>query len=707
VSQALRSPLSPIRRVLAVLSALLLLTAAIAVPGASAQPGGIEGFAPDHTAAQRQAEARFQRGVSPQVAGELSRTLSVRPQLIGSPGNRRSGAYSAATLRGYGLRVRRAPYDVYITRPESIEVSMTAPKQRRLEVKEPRFPWQRYFNEVVVGYNAYSPPGDVTGELVYANYGLPDDYAELDRLGVDVRGKIVIVRYGESFRGVKAKVAEEHGAKGLIIYSDPEDDGYVRGPVFPNGPWKNADGIQRGSIEYIFEYPGDPLTPGAPATPGTPRLDPAEAANLPHIPTTPLSYGQARYLLAAMGGAEAPGNFKGGLPITYHVGPGPAQARLNLDIAYQQERVSNVVAEIRGAKRPDEKVVVGAHFDAWTYGTDDNTSGWTAVMQIGRSLGRLLARGWRPDRTIVLTGWDGEEYGLLGSVEWVEQLRRELRRSAVAYINMDGVGGREFSAGAVPSLDRLIQDVSETVRAPGAPGTVFDSWSADGPPQVDRLGSGSDYTAFLDHVGVPSLEIGFSTPGGEYHTSYDDTRMMERFLDPGYLGHAAAARMSGVMALRLANADVLQFRYSAYAAEVESYLRDLDEAQADGQVVDLEPLIAQAQAWQTAAAGLERRAAALLRSGQADTRRGQRRLRAINRSLERQERVLTQPTGLPGRPWFKHMIYAPGRLTGYAAQFLPALDDAIKEGDAATAERYADLVLDSLRRATRLARRAG
>jgi N-acetylated-alpha-linked acidic dipeptidase len=707
VSETLRSPLSPIRRLLAVLPALLLLMAAIDVSGASAQAGGIEGFAPDHTAAQRQAEARFQRSVSPQVAGELSRTLSVRPRLIGSPGNRRSGAYSAATLRGYGLRVRRAPYDVYITRPDSIEVSMTAPEQRRLEVKEPRFPWQRYFNEVVVGYNAYSPPGDVTGELVYANYGLPADYEKLDQLGVDVRGKIVIVRYGESFRGVKAKVAEEHGAKGLIIYSDPEDDGYVRGPVFPNGPWKNADGIQRGSIEYIFEYPGDPLTPGAPAVPGTPRLDPADAANLPHIPTTPLSYGQAKYLLAAMGGAEAPEDFQGGLPFTYHVGPGPAEARLNLDIAYQQQRVSNVVAEIPGAKRPDEKVVVGAHFDAWTYGTDDNTSGWTAVMQIGRSLGRLLARGWRPDRTIVLMGWDGEEYGLLGSVEWVEQLRRELRRDAVAYINMDGVGGRQFAAGAVPSLDRLIQDVSKTVMAPGAPGTVFDSWTAHGPPQVDRLGSGSDYTAFLDHVGVPSLEIGFSTPGGEYHTSYDDTRMLERFLDPGYLGHAAAARMSGVMALRLANADVLQFRYSAYAAEVESYLRDLDEAQAGGQVVDLEPLIAQAQAWQRAAARLERRAAALLSSGRADTRRGQRRLRAINRSLERQERALTQPVGLPGRPWFKHMIYAPGRLTGYAAQFLPALDDAIKEGDAATAERYADLMLDSLRRATRLARRAG
>jgi N-acetylated-alpha-linked acidic dipeptidase len=664
----------------------------------------IAGFTPERSAEQSRAEARFQRGVSAAEAGDLSRALSVRPQLIGSPGNRRAFDLSAAALRGYGLNVRGTPYDVYISKPESIAVTMTAPVQRELEVKEPPYPWQQYYDEVVVGYNAYSPSGDVTGELVYANYGLPADYEALEELGVDVAGKIVIVRYGESFRGVKAKVAEDHGAKGLIIYSDPEDDGFVRGPVFPEGPWKNEDGIQRGSIEYIFEYPGDPLTPGAPSTPETARLDPADAVNLPRIPTTPLSYGQAKPLLEALGGPEAPEEFQGGLLFPYHLGPGPSQVRLNLDIDYLQERVNNVIVEIPGAKRPDEKVVVGAHFDGWTYGTDDNTSGWTAVMQIGRGLGRLLDRGWRPDRTIVLAGWDGEEYGLLGSVEWVEQFKRELGRDAIAYINMDGVGGREFSAGAVPSLDQLIVDVSKTVGAPGASGTVFDSWTAEGPPEVDRLGSGSDYTAFLDHVGVPSFEIGFSTGGGEYHTSFDDTQMMERFLDPGYLGHAAAARMSGVAAMRLADADALQFRYSAYATEVERYVRELQEEQ--GATELLEPLAIQAQAWGLAAAALERRAAELLASGEAETRRGQRQLRRINRSLKRQERALTQPAGLAGRPWFKHMIYAPGRLTGYAAQFLPALEDALTAGDAATATRYRDLILDSLQRATRLASRA-
>ena len=678
----------------------------VAASGAYAQ-GPISGFTPSHSLEQQQAEQRFQRAISANSIGRFSRTVSRRPQLIGSPGNRDAFNFSVQTLRSYGLRPQRHSYDVYISRPNKIQVTMTKPYRRDAAVKEPRFRGQEYFDEVVVGYNAYSPKGDVTGELVYANYGLPDDYAALEKLGVDVRGKIVIVRYGQSFRGVKAKVAEEHGAKGLIIYSDPEDDGFVRGPVFPNGPWKDANGIQRGSIEYIFEYPGDPLTPGAPSTPETPRLDPSQATNLPKIPTTPLSYGEAKPMLKAMTGPEAPKEFRGGLPITYRVGPGPTEARLNLDIAYEQERVNNVVVEIPGAKHPEEKVLLGGHFDGWTYGTDDNTSAWSAIVEVGRGISRLLARGWRPDRTIVLTGWDGEEYGLLGSTEWVEHLRPDLRRNAVAYLNMDGVGGREFGAGAVPSLDQLIKDVSQTVPAPGSPGTVYDSWTAEGEATVDRLGSGSDYTAFLDHVGVPSLEVGFQTPGGEYHTSYDNTEMMERFLDPGYLGHQAASRMSGKIVLRLANADALPFRYSEYASAIEGYVRELQDEEGAA-IVDLEPLVAAARAWRAAAGALEQRAAELLASDEeAYSRRGQRELRQINRSLGRQERALTQAEGLAGRPWFKHMIYAPGRLTGYAAQFLPAIADAITDGDAVTANRYRDLVLDSLERATELASRPG
>ncbi len=691
------------------------LTAIVAIGAASVATAAtsaaqadepISGFTPDHSAEQQRAEQRFQQAVSANRIGRFSRTVSRRPQLIGSPGNHDTFNYSVQTLRSYGLKVRRSSYDVYISRPNKIQVTMTKPYRRELRVKEPRFPWQRYYDEVVPGYNAYSPKGDVTGQVVYANYGLPDDYEALESLGVDVSGKIVMVRYGNSFRGVKAKLAQDHGAKGVIIYSDPEDDGFVKGPVFPDGPWKDANGIQRGSIQYLFEYPGDPLTPGTPSTPGTPRLDPADAANLPKIPSTPISYGEAKPLLQALTGPEAPEEFQGGLPFKYHVGPGPTETRLNLDISYKQQRINDVIAEIPGAKHPEEKVVLGGHYDAWTYGTNDNTSGWAAVVQAGRGIGRLLRRGWRPDRTLVLAGWDGEEYGLLGSTEFAEQMRSDLRRDAIAYINMDIVGGREFSAGAVPSLDQLIKDVSQTVPAPGAAGTIYDAWSAAGDPEVDRLGSGSDYTAFLDHVGVPSLEIGFRTEGGEYHTSYDDTVMMERFLDPHYLGHQAASRMTGTIALRLADADALPFRYSEYAAAVEGYVRDL-QAMEGADIVNLEPLIAQAQAWGTAAAALEQRAAELVASDEIDTRGGQRLLRRINRSLKRQERALTQSVGLAGRPWFRHMIYAPGRLTGYAAQFLPAIEDAISDGDAVTANRYRDLVLDSLQRATDLASRPG
>ena len=691
------------------------LTALVAIGAASVATGAtsaaqadepISGFTPDHSAEQQRAEQRFQQAVSANRIGRFSRTVSRRPQLIGSPGNHDTFNYSVQTLRSYGLKVRRSSYDVYISRPNKIQVTMTKPYRRELRVKEPRFPWQRYYDEVVPGYNAYSPKGDVTGQVVYANYGLPDDYEALESLGVDVSGKIVMVRYGNSFRGVKAKLAQDHGAKGVIIYSDPEDDGFVKGPVFPRGPWKDANGIQRGSIQYLFEYPGDPLTPGTPSTPGTPRLDPADAANLPKIPSTPISYREAKPLLQALTGPEAPEEFQGGLPFKYHVGPGPTETRLNLDISYKQQRINDVIAEIPGAKHPEEKVVLGGHYDAWTYGTNDNTSGWAAVVQAGRGIGRLLRRGWRPDRTLVLAGWDGEEYGLLGSTEFAEQMRSDLRRDAIAYINMDIVGGREFSAGAVPSLDQLIKDVSQTVPAPGAAGTIYDAWSAAGDPEVDRLGSGSDYTAFLDHVGVPSLEIGFRTEGGEYHTSYDDTMMMERFLDPHYLGHQAASRMTGTIALRLADADALPFRYSEYAAAVEGYVRDL-QAMEGADIVKLEPLIAQAQAWGTAAAALEQRAAELVASDEIDTRGGQRLLRRINRSLKRQERALTQSVGLAGRPWFRHMIYAPGRLTGYAAQFLPAIEDAISDGDAVTANRYRDLVLESLQRATDLASRPG
>jgi N-acetylated-alpha-linked acidic dipeptidase len=368
-----------------------------------------------------------------------------------------------------------------------------------------------------------------------------------------------------------------------------------------------------------------------------------------------------------------------------------------------------VLATIRGTTRPEEKVVLGAHYDGWTYGTSDNTSGWTTIMEIGRSLGRLLDRGWRPDRTVVLAGWDGEEYGLLGSTEWVEQFRRDLARNAVAYANLDGAGGASFGASGVPQLDDALVEVTQAVTDPHSGRPVYDIWEDR---EIGRLGSGSDYTAFLDHVGVPSFEAGFSAPAssGTYHSAYDDTYTMEHYLDPGYLGHAGSARITGVAALRLANADILPFRYSDYAAAVSTYVTELQEVQANtpgAADVDLAILLEAAEAWGAASERLEARADELLAAGDTESAGASRALARINDALMRQERALTTARGLPGRPWFRHQVYAPGLVTGYAVQFLPGLRDAVEQGDEQTARTYRDLLLDSLREAARLAERAG
>ena len=681
---------------------------------AVAQDAPISGFTADSAAHQRAYESAFTGGVSAEDIGRTSRRLSSRPQLIDTPGVRRAEQISIDKLRSYGLDVSSAGYSVYSSKPQDINVTMTEPYRRELATKERGFKWQQRFDEVVEGYNAYSPAGDVTGDVVYANYGLPEDYAALEELGVSVEGKIVLVRYGGSFRGVKAQQAELRGAKGVIIYSDPADDGFTKGAVYPDGPWRPADGIQRGSIQYIFNYPGDPLTPGVPAVPGTPRQSPDDAENLPRIPTTPISYGEAQPLLEKLTGPEAPESFRGGLPITYRVGPGGTRVQLDLDIDYQQMPVSNVIATIRGTTKPEEKVVVGAHYDGWTYGTSDDTSGWTAVMQIGRSLGKLLDRGWRPERTIVLAGWDGEEYGLLGSTEWAEQFEADLRKNAVAYQNLDGAGGPEFDASGVPQLDDALIEVTKAVRDPHNGKPVYDVWTDGGAeePEVGRLGSGSDYTTFLDHIGVPSLEAGFSNPAssGTYHSAYDDTYNMENNLDPGYLGHAGSSLITGVTALRLANADILPFHYSDYAAAVVSYVEELQQVQSETEgaaQVDLEILLEAANAWGAASTDLEAQVDELLASGDLDGRAGARAAQRINRALMRQERALTTRQGLPGRPWFRHQVYAPGLVTGYAVQFLPGMRDAIEQGGdegTAIATEYRDLLLDSLREAARLAR---
>lgn len=672
----------------------------------------ILGFTADGAKKQREYEQAFTDGVSARKIRKLSRKFSSEPQLIDTPGVRRTQQISVQKLRSWGLDVSTPSYSVYSSKARDIEIEMTAPYRRTLETKERGFGWQKNFDDVVEGYNAYSPAGDVSGQVVYANYGLPQDYAALEELGVSVEDKIVLVRYGGSFRGVKSQQAQVRGAKGVLIYSDPEDDGFVRGKVYPDGPWRPADGIQRGSVQYLFQYPGDPLTPGKPAVPGTRRISPEAAENLPRVPTTPISYGEAKPLLDNLEGPEGPKDFKGGLDSTYRVGPGGTEVHMKLDIDYEQMPVSNVLAEIRGTKRPEEKVILGAHYDGWTYGTSDDTSGWTSVMEVGRILGKLLDRGWRPNRTIVLAGWDGEEYGLLGSTEYVEQFQKDLRRDAVAYANLDGSGGTRFSVGGVPQLDDALIEATRAVRDPRTGKSAYDVWTEDGDkkPVVSRLGSGSDYTAFLDHVGVPSVQAGFGSPlsGGTYHSAYDDTYNMERYLDPGYLGHAGSSRMNGVIALRLANAKILPFHYTDYADAVAGYVENLEKVQQEtpgASQLSLAMLTQAATRWGKASGELETTAEDLLASGQTDTRRGARAVKRMNKMLMKQERALITRKGLSDRPWFRHQIYAPGLVTGYAVQHLPGMRDAVERGDTKTARTYRNLLAQSLDEATQLAQR--
>jgi N-acetylated-alpha-linked acidic dipeptidase len=697
----------------AVLTAMLWQP--IAVTPTRADDPRIPGFTTEKSAWEREYEDLFQAIPDPAVAQAHSVALTSHPTLVSTPGDWQNVEYSMQQLRDYGLDPELVTYDVYISIVNGVSVEMTAPTPYTAQVKEIGYPWHENFEDVVVGYNAYSPAGDVTAELVYVNYGVPEDYALLAEMGVDVQGKIAIARYGRVFRGVKAKVASEHGAAGLILFSDPADDGYLIGPVYPDGPWRPADGIQRGSILYIFDYVGDPLTPGWASTEKAHRLDPADATNLPRgVPTTPLAYGEAAPLLEAMGGLEAPAGWQGGLPFTYHLGPGPATVHLDLDIDYEIEPIWNIIVTIPGAKYPDQWVIAGAHRDGWTYGTADSNSGYIVVMEMARALSELMQQGWQPDRTIVLAGWDGEEYGLLGSTEWGEEFQKELRKNAVAYINLDGAGaGLYFGASAVPSLDQLIYDVTAEVEEPRTPGSsIYDDWyarSGNRVPRIGRLGGGSDYSVFLDFIGVPSISMGFGSPGGVYHSAYDDLYFNDNWGDPGYLHHAAAARVAGLAALRLANADILPFDYAKYAGEVSGYLNRLNNLQLDlyGEVVvSFTREMEQAEAWQGAAADAQAVAEAILEANPSIPPELEGQVVFINDKFIRLERDLTQAKGLPDRPWFKHVIYAPGLYTGYAVQYLSALEDSLVMGEWPKVRNYKGLLNNSLTTATNTSKTA-
>jgi peptidase M28-like protein/transferrin receptor-like protein/PA domain-containing protein len=679
-----------------------------ASPTASPAPSAasrLDGYTAASSARERAAEQQFLTYPSATLARQLDQELAAKPGMVGTPTDHARARKIVAKLRSFGLHPHVSKYYVYMSTPRKVSVQLTSPVHFTARNKERCRKVETDCKDVVVGYNALSPSGNVTAPVVYVNYGTTEDYATLARKGISVKGKIVLVRYGQVFRGVKTNLAAEHGAKAAILYSDPADDGKTRGPVYPKGPWRAPDGIQRGSVQQLWKYSGDPLTPGRPATKHAKRISPKHS-NIAKIPTTPIGYGSAKPILAHLGGAAAPKSWQGGLPMTYRLGSG-STVHLNLKISYRIRPVYDITASITGRTHPKEVVQLGAHHDSWVYGSDDNLSGAEAVLQIGRGLAQLVKTGWRPERTIEIGTWDGEEYGLFGSTEYAEAAGKSRLGHVVTYLNMDGAGGKYFGAASVPSLDKVIRDVAKQVSWPGTSGTAYDNWAQSTgakTPTPERLGSGSDYTAFIDHFGVPSASLGSGTDSGNYHCSCDNFYMEDHFIDPGWRYHVSTAQVVGLAVLRLADADVVPLHYGPYATEVVSYLKQLS-AQQDQvlgrRVVRLQRDRAQARRWATAARALDRRTAAALAAGHTAG------LDAVTRRLERVERQLLVSRGLPGRKWFKHQIYAPGVNQGYGTQELPGINDALFLHDnAAQGRSYERSLHKSLRAVTKTLRQA-
>jgi len=684
-------------------------------------------------------DAKFRAIPDPKNIGEYMKRMSARPHHLGSAYDRDNAEWILAKFKEWGWDAKIETYDVLFPTPKERSVEMVAPSAFKLKLEEPAMasdPTSGQKTEQLPSFNAYSIDGDVTAPLVYVNYGRPQDYDELDRRGISVRGAIVIARYGASWRGIKPKVAAEHGAIGCLIYSDPADDGYVVDEVFPDGPMRNSSGVQRGSVMDMPTYPGDPLTPGVGATPDAKRLDMKDVTTLTKIPVLPISYADAQPLLAALRGPVVPGDWRGALPITYHFGPGPSRVHMKLAFNWNRVPIYNVVARMQGSTYPDEWVIRGNHHDAWVNGAQDPGSGMSAVLEEARALGELAKQGWRPKRTLLYIAWDGEEEALLGSTEWVEDHEKDLREHAVAYLNSDGSGRGFFSPSGSHSLEQLVNSVARDVEDPETKMSVWKRAQARriangskdersdarsrGDLRIAALGSGSDYSAFLQHNGVPSLDLrfgGFDTSDGVYHSIYDDYYHFTKFLDTDFAYGRALAQVAGSMMIRLADADLLPFEYTNLADTVQTYVKELETLLKDRQdavrernkeieegvftavndprrpleapksetvppALNFAPLENAANALTQASARYQKAVDAArpkLASNAAA-------LRAVNARLMQAERQLTDDAGLPKRPWYRHLLYAPGYYTGYAVKTMPGVREAIEQKEYAEAD---------------------
>jgi N-acetylated-alpha-linked acidic dipeptidase len=694
-------------------SAWVLAGAIAAAAGGSAaieaqQGPGLTGFSRANAATELEWEGKFKAIPDPDRIRANMKQLAAEPHNLGSPYQKQDADWILNQFKSFGLDAKIEQFDVLFPTPLERKVELVSPGHYQAALKEPPIaedPTSGQSGQLPT-YVAYSADGDVTAPLVYVNYGVPEDYDRLAALGISVKGKIVITRYGNSWRGIKPKLAYAHGAVGCLIYSDPRDDGYFDGDVFPKGPYRPSQGVQRGSVMEMEKYPGDPATPGWGATAGAKRLAREEITNLQKIPVLPISYGDAEPLLKALGGPMAPVEWRGALPITYRVGPGPATVHLVVKSDWKTVPAYDVVARIPGSTFPDDWIVRGNHYDGWVNGAADPISGQSALLEEARAYGELLKQGWKPKRTIIYCAWDGEEPALLGSTEWAETHAEELQQHGVVYINSDGNGRGYLNAGGSHSLESFVNEVAKTITDPE---TGESAWTRLLKRDLDRaktdkaklavmngddirisaLGSGSDYSPFLQHDGVASLSIGYGGEdgGGVYHSIYDDFYWYTHFGDTHFVYGRALAQTYGTLIMRLADADVLPFRFTNVASTVATYeqeLEDLTKGPGGTKGFDLVPLNEALASLREAASAYDTALAAAERDG-GIYKKPAADLAALNKLLYQSEQKLLSSEGLPERPWYKHTLYAPGFYTGYGVKTLPGVREALERHDWKTA----------------------
>ena len=695
---------------------------------------------------QKQLESTFDGLISSENIGKTIKELTVKPHYLGSAGSKEVAENLLAKFKSYGWDAEIETYQVLFPTPKMRILEMTAPTKFKALLKEPALKEDATSGhpDQLPSYNAWSADGDVSAELVYVNFGLPEDYETLDKLGIDVKGKIVIARYGRSWRGIKPKVAQEHGAIGCIIYSDPMEDGYFQGDVYPKGSFKNEFGVQRGSIMDMVIYPGDPLTPFIGATQNAKRLERANAENLLKIPVLPISYHDAQPLLEALGGPVAPPDWRGALPFTYHIGPGKTSVRLKVEFDWKLVPAYNVIAKIKGSVYPDQWVIRGNHHDGWNTGANDPISGIAAMMEEAKAIGELLKNGYKPKRTLVYCAWDGEEPGLIGSTEWVEDHVAELKQKAVVYINSDANGRGFLSAAGSHGLESMIDGIAKDVIDPQTNVSVFERLKARDivgagtdksrkdnmakkSMSIGALGSGSDYSAFLQHAGIPSLNIyyGGENAGGEYHTAYDSYDYYSKFGDPGFNYGRALSMTIGRAVLRMANADTLPFEFKNLHKTITSYVSEmismtdqmrestlvnnqviqgnnhqlaadparptkLPQPKSEVPYIDFSALQNSLVTFEASSNALSERISKGNISGTS--------LNKLNEALYKAEQSLLTKEGLPRRPWYKHTIYAPGFYTGYGVKTMPGIREAIEQRDWKEAQEQIRIAANAISR---------